>query len=162
MAFVSRQPIWDAAVAGLSESPLLGNGFRMFRKFHEQFITEHAGELAEKYPIVESEIASPHNVYLGLAFGYGIIGVVLLLAALIPAMVASFAARQYLFPAIVLFYAGYGLFDYPLHRKDGILMLFFPLGLVYGRRLAAALQGQPPADGQQGGGGEAEQDFRAA
>ena len=110
---------------------------------------------------MESEIASPHNVYLGFAFGYGSVGVLLLFAALLPAVASSFAARRYLFPAIVLFYAGYGLFDYPLHRKDGILMLFFPLGLVYGRRLAAALQGQPPAERQQAGGDEAEQDFHA-
>ncbi len=160
--FVSRQPIWDAAIAGFESSPVWGNGFRTFRTFHEQFITEHAGELTEKYPIVESEIASPHNIYLGFVFGYGIVGVVLFLVALFPAVTASFAAGQYLFPTILLYYATYGLFDYPLHRKDGIILLFFPLGLVYGRRLAAALQGQTPADRQQTGGGEAEQDFRSA
>lgn len=160
--FVSRQPIWDAAVVGFEEAPFWGNGFRTFQKFHGRFITEHAQELAEKYPVIESEIASPHNVYLGFIFGYGIAGTVLLLCSLIPAVMASFAVRQYLFPAILLFYASYGLFDYPLHRKDGILMLFLPLGLVYGRRLAAALQGQTPADRQQTDGGEAEQDFRPA
>lgn len=144
--FVSRQPIWDAAVAGFEASPWWGNGLRAFHSFHGRFITANAESLAAKYPVVEKNIANPHNSYVGLLFGYGIIGAALFVLILLPAVGMSFASRRYLFPAIVLFYMTYGLFDYPLHRKDGILLLFFPLGVVYGRRLASALQRKVPAE----------------
>ena len=48
--FISRQPIWDAAIAGFKESPLIGNGIRSFESYHEHFITEYAKELNAKYP----------------------------------------------------------------------------------------------------------------
>lgn len=153
--FISRQPIWDAAIAGFKESPLIGNGLRSFEIFHDRFINEHAKELHDKYPVVETSIASPHNLYLGVAFAYGTIGIVLLLATLLPPLKWAITDKLYCFPAIVLFYAGYGLFDYPLHRKDGILMLFFPLGLMYGRRLVTALQRQSPTEYKQPCGAQA-------
>lgn len=154
--FISRQPIWDAAIAGFKESPLIGNGFRSFESYHERFITEYAKELNAKYPVVETSIASPHNIYLGIAFGYGSIGIILLLAILLPAIRWAIIDKVYLFPAVLFFYAGYGLFDYPLHRKDGILLLFFPLGFMYGKRLLVALQRQPPAQHDQPCGAQAE------
>lgn len=154
--FISRQPIWDAAIAGFKESPLIGNGIRSFESYHEHFITEYAKELNAKYPVVETSIASPHNMYLGIAFGYGSIGIILLLAILLPAIRWAIIDKVYLFPAVLFFYAGYGLFDYPLHRKDGILLLFFPLGFMYGKRLLVALQRQPPAQHDQPCGAQAE------
>ena len=160
--FVSRQPIWDAAVAGIEASPLLGSGVRSFQKFHDQYVAEHSRELSTKYPVIESGIASPHNMYLGFVYGYGAIGVVLFIVAVFPALTKSFSSRQYLFPAILLFYAVYGLFDYPLHRKDGIFLLFFPLGLMYGRQLAGWLQRQSPAQDKQGKGSEPQQGVGAA
>ena len=154
--FISRQPIWDAAIAGFKESPLIGNGIRSFESYHEHFITEYAKELNAKYPVVETSIASPHNMYLGIAFGYGSIGIILLLAILLPAIRWAIIDKVYLFPAVLFFYAGYGLFDYPLHRKDGILLLFFPLGFMYGKRLLVALQRQLPAQHDQPCGAQAE------
>lgn len=146
--FISRQPIWDAAMAGFEASPWWGNGLRSFHAFHGRFIADNADQLAAKYPVVEKNIANPHNSYVGLLFGYGVIGAALFVVILLPAVGMSLASRRYLFPAIVLFYMTYGLFDYPLHRKDGILLLFFPLGMVYGRRLASALQREAPAEPQ--------------
>ncbi len=154
--FISRQPIWDAAIAGFKESPLIGNGIRTFESFHDRFISEHAEELHNKYPIVETSIASPHNLYLGVAFGYGAIGIVLLLATFLPAIKWAIMNKQYCFPTLLIFYAGYGLFDYPLHRKDGILMLFFPLGFIYGQRLITKLQRQSPAGHKQPCGAQAQ------
>ena len=67
--FISRQPIWDAAIAGFKESPLIGNGFRTFESYHERFITEYAKELKCKISgLLKHQIASPHNMYLGIAF----------------------------------------------------------------------------------------------
>ncbi|HJH16065.1 MAG TPA: hypothetical protein K8U76_12450, partial [Bilophila wadsworthia] len=129
---------------------------RSFESYHEHFITEYAKELNAKYPVVETSIASPHNMYLGIAFGYGSIGIILLLAILLPAIRWAIIDKVYLFPAVLFFYAGYGLFDYPLHRKDGILLLFFPLGFMYGKRLLVALQRQLPAQHDQPCGAQAE------
>lgn len=104
--FISRQPIWDAAIAGFKESPLIGNGFRTFESYHERFITEYAKELNAKYPVVETSIASPHNMYLGIAFGYGSIGIILLLAILLPAIRWAIIDKVYLFPAVLFFMQG--------------------------------------------------------
>lgn len=146
--FVSRQPIWDAAISGFEASPWWGNGLRSFRDYHERFITENAQSLKAKYPVIEKKIANPHNGYIGFLFAYGVIGVVLFVLSLAPALWMTFSAKKYFFPTLVLFYMAYGLFDYPYNRKDGILLLFFPLGFVYGRHLVQTLQRRPPAQPQ--------------
>lgn len=146
--FVSRQPIWDAATAGFEASPWWGNGLRSFLGYHQRFITENAQSLAAKYPLIEKKIANPHNSYIGFLFAYGVIGAVLFLLAVVPALWLSFSAKDYFFPAFFLFYSVYGLFDYPLNRKDGILLLFFPLGFIYGRYIMETLQRRSPAQPQ--------------
>ena len=146
--FVSRQPIWAAASAGFEASPWLGNGLRSFRSYHDRFITENAQSLAAKYPVIEKKIANPHNSYIGFLFAYGVVGVVLFSLSIAPALWLSFSAKDYFFPALFLFYLAYGLFDYPLNRKDGILLLFFPLGVIYGRYIIETLQRHPPAQPQ--------------
>lgn len=148
VTFLSRQPIWDAAISGFEESPWLGNGLRSFKVYHGNFIKENDKELRQKYPAVEQKIANPHNLYLGLLFAYGIIGVLLFMGAIFPALWISIVSKNYLFPAIILFYLIYGLFEYQLHRKDGIFLLFFPLGIVYGRYFMEKLQRHPPAQPQ--------------
>lgn len=131
--FISRQPIWEAAASGFEASPWWGNGLRSFRVYHERFVAENAQVLRAKYPVVEKSMASPHNSFLGFLFAYGIVGAVFFILSLVPAVWISFSKKSYFFPAFLLFYFAYGLFDYPLHRKDGILLLFFPLGFIYGR-----------------------------
>lgn len=143
--FLSRQPIWDAAISGFEESPWLGNGLRSFKVYHGNFIKENEKELRDKYPAIEQKIANPHNLYLGLLFAYGIIGVLLFIGAIFPALWMSIVSKNYLFPAIIIFYLIYGLFEYQLHRKDGIFLLFFPLGMIYGRYFFEKLQRRPPA-----------------
>lgn len=136
--FISRQPIWDAALSGFEESPLLGNGLRSFRTYHGQFITSNTEEL-KKYPIVESDIASPHSIYMGLPYAYGVIGIALLLILLVPPLVWDLRQKNFLFSALILFYCVYGLFDYPLHRKDGLIILFYLIGLTYAKRLSVKI-----------------------
>lgn len=143
--FVSRQPIWDAARAGFEASPWWGNGLRSFRGYHERFITENAPSLRAKYPLIEKKIANPHNSFIGFLFAYGVIGAILFILSIAPALWLSFSAKDYFFSALFLFYLAYGLFDYPLNRKDGILLLFFPLGVIYGRYIIETLQRRPPA-----------------
>lgn len=146
--FISRQPIWDAAISGFEQSPWIGNGLRSFRVYHSYFIKKNNKDLLEKYPVVENNIANPHNLYLGILFAYGIIGGLLFILSLAPALYISLSSKHYLFPSIVIFYLIYGLFEYQLHRKDGIFLLFFPLGIVYGRYFIEKLQRRPPAQPQ--------------
>lgn len=160
--FKSRLPIWAVTRAGIAESPWFGNSARGFYDYHANYLKEHGEELRRLYPVVEPRIGHPHNIFLGIPYVYGVMGTVLFLACFAPAVVQAYREKDAFFPSVLVFYLSYGIFEFSLHRKEGLLLLFFPLGLVYGRRLAAALQGQTPADRQQTGGGEAEQDFRSA
>lgn len=57
----------------------------------------------------------------------------------------AFKQKDRFFQSMVLFYIILGTMEFFLDREDGIVMLFFPMGLVYGRVVVAALQGQFPA-----------------
>ena len=106
---------------------------------------DHRTELYKKYPNTESTISHPHSLFLGIPYAYGIAGTILFIACFAPAVLLSWRKKDVFFLGVVVFYLGYGLFEYSLHRKEGIFMLFFPLGLVYGREIAASLQRQLPA-----------------
>lgn len=160
--FKTRLPIWRVACSGIAESPWFGNSARGFYEYHAKYLEEYGEELRREYPSVEPRIGHPHNLFLGILYAYGMVGILLWGACFAPAVVQAYREKDVFFLSVLVFYFGYGMFEFSLHRKEGLLMLFFPLGLVYGRRLAAALQGQTPADRQQTGGGEAEQDFRPA
>ena len=60
----------------------------------------------QNIPVVETSIASPHNMYLGIAFGYGSIGIIFLLAILLPAIRWAIIDKVYLFPAVLFFMQG--------------------------------------------------------
>ncbi|MEG2004604.1 MAG: hypothetical protein RR014_01080, partial [Bilophila sp.] len=92
----------------------------------------------------------------------GIVGTVLFLVAFAPAVRQAWRVQDLFFLSVVVFYLGFGLLEYGLHRKDGILMLFFPLGLVYGRALLQASQGHLPRTTDHERGGEAKQGFSGA
>ena len=143
--FKSRLPIWIVAHSGFIDSPWVGNSARGFREYHKAYILDHRTELYKKYPNTESTISHPHSLFLGIPSAYGIAGTILYIACFAPAVLLSWRKKDVFFLGVVVFYLGYGLFEYSLHRKEGIFMLFFPLGLVYGREIAASLQRQLPA-----------------
>lgn len=134
ITFISRLPIWDAAMDGFRKAPAAGNGLRTFEDHHEAYVTNHKAILEQRGPIFETRVANPHNLYLGLLYGYGYIGTALLVLAvgfgcLLALKIKNAESAFYL--ACVAFLVGAGLVDYSLHRKDGILMLFLPMGMMY-------------------------------
>ena len=159
--FKGRLPIWAVTRAGIAyySSAIPREAFTITtRTTSKNTVKNCAGCI----PSSDRASFHPHNIFLGIPYVYGVMGTVLFLACFAPAVVQAYREKDAFFPSVLVFYLSYGIFEFSLHRKEGLLLLFFPLGLVYGRRLAAALQGQTPADRQQTGGGEAEQDFRSA
>lgn len=136
MTILSRLPIWDAAMDGFSRSPTTGNGLRNFEDHHEVYVTANAVRLQQSGTQFETRIANPHNLYVGLLYGYGWAGTALL--ALVVGVGCATAIRNpgpeaALYLACLLFVLAAGLVDYSLHRKDGILMLFLPMGMLYAK-----------------------------
>lgn len=66
------------------------------------------------------------------------------------------SSKRFVFQVVIIFYSVFGLFEFSLDREDGIVLLFFPMGLVYGREIAASLQRQLPAQHDQPCGAQAE------
>ncbi len=133
--FQSRLPIWEVAVNGITTSPILGNAVRGFYEYDKQYKEAHLHEMKTRYPIIEPSAGHPHNIYLGILFMSGIAGALLWLLAYIPAVRAAVQQQDIYFLCFLIFYLFYGLSCFSLHRKDGAVTLFFPLGLVYGRHL---------------------------
>ena len=80
---------------------------------------------------------------------YGIVGTTLFIWSVGLALKKALAQKDLFFQVVIIFYSVFGLFEFSLDREDGIVLLFFPLGLVYGREIAASLQRQPPAQHDQ-------------
>jgi|GEM_PF-705996 len=135
--FLSRQPIWEAAVHGFTKAPLLGHGIQNFTAYHRDYVQKNRSSLRQKYPIIEPSAKHTHNVYLALLFGFGIGGTVLFAAAVLPAAKQAWQSRDDFCLSVLILTAVSGFLESPIQRTDGILMLFLPLGMVYGRQIAA-------------------------
>ena len=127
-----RVAIWDVAVAGIKQRPLIGNALRSFRKFYADYTTANYAALSAKYGEFKEDPSHPHNLVLGLAYMYGLIGLPLFFLAFVPALRLAFLHGGFIFIAFLLFSFLNGMFDFNLHRVAGSLLLFFPLGLEYG------------------------------
>ena len=146
--FQTRLPIWEITAAGIQDAPWLGHAITTFKSYHGTYLAQHKEELEQKYPEVEPVVFHPHNLALGLLFMYGIIGTGLFIWSFTPALTRAVREKDLFFLSILLFYGVYGVLEFTLDREDGILLLFFPLGLVYGRAILEA-QGKPPAHHKQ-------------
>lgn len=133
-AFQKRLFIWGVALKGISDAPLLGNSIRGFRQYYGRYLKENEKELAGQ-PFFEEDIfdvSHPHNIFLGIAFGYGLVGSILLLGTFVSALKQAVGRSDYLLFSALLFNMVSGLFEFYLHRVSGALFLFFPLGITYG------------------------------
>ena len=146
--FQTRLPIWEITAAGIQEAPWLGHSITAFKGYHGAYMAQHAEELQQKYPEVEPVVFHPHNLALGLLFMYGITGTALFAWSFTPATLRAIRENDLFFLSTLLFYGVYGALEFTLDREDGILLLFFPLGLVYGRAILEA-QGKTPAHHKQ-------------
>lgn len=130
--FQSRLPIWETAWSGFLEAPILGNGVRTFTIWHENYVKKHRYDLEKKYAVVESRIKNPHNFFLGLIYMYGVIGSSIFITAFIPILFHAWKSKSNFLLSVFIFFITQGLFEFIIHRKDGIFMLFFPFGLECG------------------------------
>lgn len=133
--FQSRLPIWEVAVNGITISPIFGNSIRGFYEYDKNYKKIHLNEMKTRYSIIETSAVHPHNIYLGILFMSGFAGALFWLIAYIPAVRAALQQQDMFFICFLTFYLFYGLSCFSLHRKDGAITLFFPLGIVYGRHL---------------------------
>lgn len=131
--FLSRLPIWEAALDGIAQHPLLGNTQKSFRGHFERYVQEHRAELKSKYTFVEATQYHAHNIYLGLVYNWGGVGFVLIAGLAGYALWTSGKMGLGYVWNCLLFLAVYGCFEFPFHRKDGAFLFFFALGLAYGR-----------------------------
>lgn len=154
--FETRKPIWEAAITGIESAPWFGNSISIFKSFHHTYVTKNAEDLSLRYKEVEETVYHPHNIFIGLLFMYGIVGTVLFIWSVGLALKKALAQKDLFFQVLIIFYIVFGLFEFSLDREDGIVLLFFPLGLVYGREIAASLQRQSPAQHNQPCGAQAE------
>jgi len=146
-AFQKRLFIWSVAVKGITESPLLGNSMRGFRNYYAKHIKDNEAELVGK-PFFEEDIldvSHPHNVFLGVLFGYGALGSTLILVIFLPALKNAYDRRDYLFFSALLFNLVSGLFEFYLHRVSGALFIFLPLGIIHGSEYYKLNQPDPNA-----------------
>lgn len=138
--FQSRLPIWEVAIDGIINSPLWGNSLRNFYNYDKQYKEKNLEEMKTRYSIIENSAIHPHNIYLGILFMSGIAGGILWLLTYVPAITMAIKQNDVFFLFFLFFFLTYGLFDFSLHRKDGAITLFFPLGVVYGHSLLNSIR----------------------
>jgi len=133
-SFHSRRALWEATWAGIQTRPVLGCQMSSFRDFFHDYREKNYTNLLQRYTQVDSaEMYHPHNLYLGILFGWGCIGGI---AFIITTGATLRIAKKdaFIFPLIILFYnAIFGISGFNLHRKDGAYTFFLIYGLTIGR-----------------------------
>lgn len=112
----NRVAVWNIALAGIAEKPLLGHGANNFEPYY--LAQKNAGALA--LPATGETFDKPHNAYLEIAFSYGIIG---LLAYLFFVWVVVRRAWRIL--ALRGALASYFIFLFFFFDTFGSLLMFF-------------------------------------
>ena len=135
MTVQMRLGIWKSAIAGIKKAPLLGNGLRTFTDHDIKYRLENFEEL-KKIPFIwlnkTKRWAHPHNLLLGLIYGWGIIGGLFFIWCFIQGLKISHGSdNMYLF-LMFIFNIGYGIAELKIKGFDGAFFLFFPLGVAYG------------------------------
>ena len=136
--FKNRLPMWLAAIDGFKESPFIGNSMRGFKEFHTEYIAKNSEKLENKlgYETEKKAYSHPHNAYLAVLHGWGLIGCSLILTVFVHATCISLKRKEYLAIYAIVFMLAYGVFDVRFQSKTGDLFLFFPLGTAYASLLA--------------------------
>lgn len=132
-SLLTRMAIYHVALEGFLDKPILGNQKSNFREYYESHIKENYNVFKNKYKRIAKIIAHPHNIYLGILFSWGLVGMV---AFLLSSGSMLFAAHQekYMFPVLAfIFFAFTGIFEFYIYRKDGLFIFFIVSGLAIGR-----------------------------
>jgi O-antigen ligase len=130
--FQSRLPLWKAGWDGFKNTPLVGDAFRNFKKYHKKYMAIHYKKLKAKNKYTEKgPISHPHSLYISALYSWGILGVVLLGSMGFIAIRQSLRMGMYLPVYAIVFMLAYGLFDVRFQSKTGDLFLFFPIGMAF-------------------------------
>ena len=132
----TRITYWEAAMDGFYAAPVTGLGHGTYGVYLDRYLDEN-------YPEIKERPHYAHNMYVDVLYSWGLIGTVLLLAAFVPAVAEARRRREYFLPLSVLLMLGHGFFDSSLHTKAGLMVLFVPLGMLWGQRLAEILAVEP-------------------
>jgi O-antigen ligase len=144
--FQSRIPIWNHAWRKIQEAPVFGNGLRTFRSTIRAYLDQNYEDIKKENKYAEKRPAKhPHSFYLAALYGWGIVGSSLL--AIICMMMVKYAirSRHYLPLYALAFTLAFGLFDVRLLSRDGALLLFFPMGMVFTQALQITNKDEPLA-----------------
>jgi len=135
--FKNRLPMWIAAIDGFKESPFIGKSMRGFKEFHAEYIDKNSEELGNRlgYETEKRAYSHPHNAYLAVLHGWGLIGCTLIVAVFVHATCISLKRKEYLAMYAIVFMLAYGIFDVRFQSKTGDLFLFFPIGAAYAKLL---------------------------
>lgn len=139
-ALLIRMNIWDITFQGFLEKPIIGHQKSNFRGYYLKSIKENTKKrLQEKAwlkkikPFLNISYRTPHNIYIGILFCWGIIGFI---SFSISSGFIIFAAlrEKYVFPVLAtIFIALAGLFDFFIYTKSGLFIIFIVAGLAAGR-----------------------------
>ena len=132
----TRIVFWKAALDGFYTAPLTGLGHRTYGDYLDRYITANA-------PVVEERPRHPHSMYLDILYSWGLVGAVMLFVVFVPAMLHARRQKEYFLPLSVLLMLGHGVFDSSLHMKAGLMVIFIPLGMLWGKQLQIALIASP-------------------
>ncbi len=127
----NRMVFWKAALDGFFSAPLTGLGHRTYGAYLDRYISQNCNTVKERPHY-------PHNMYLDILYSWGLAGGALLIATFIPAILDARRRQDYFLPLSVLLMLGHGIFDSSLHMKAGLMVLFVPLGMQWGKHARAS------------------------
>jgi hypothetical protein len=120
-----RRTIWTLSSLLILERPVTGYGRRMFGEVYSGISTEKLRQWQKEYKLFQDETPSlgstrdPHNLFLGLAFDYGIVYAIIFFLILFLTLINNFRSYDlcsFFLKAIVSIYLFYGISNYNLHR----------------------------------------------
>lgn len=139
-AMLLRMSIWDVGLQGFWEKPIFGHQKSNFKSYYRDYIKEKNKKRMQKYlwmqkikPFPRINYTTPHNIYIGILFSWGIIGFIAFAGTTVP-IIITMLKEQYIFPFLALLYISCsGLFDFYIHTKAGLFIIFIVCGLAAGR-----------------------------
>lgn len=136
-SLTGRTELWDTAIQEIAQAPLLGIGYRAFWVEGNAL----AEALWAEFYIASKSGFNFHNLYLSNAVEIGVIGVILQLILLVPALVLSMrwllktghAAAMFCF-MVIAFVIGLSFVEVPVFFEFHTLSVMVLVSLVYGLR----------------------------
>lgn len=128
--FQNRIPTWKMGNSGFKESPIFGKGLRTFKKYSRAYLDKHYLEMKKNNPYtLNIAYSHPHNSYIAILYGWGIIGFFIIAITLLIAYKTTEPDNQIFILCCLAFLLAFGIFDVRFLSRDGALFLFCPIGM---------------------------------